>query len=37
VENTLLFFLVIGTSGVALGLAFFGMYCLNKDADQGDR
>jgi hypothetical protein len=37
VENVLIFCLVVGTSGVALAIAFAGMHWLNKDADQGDR
>ena len=36
-ENIALFFLVLGTSGVFLGLALFGVFYLNKSADKGDR
>jgi hypothetical protein len=36
-ENFALFFLVVGTSGVFLALALFGVFYLNKTADRDDR
>ena len=35
--NIALFFLVLGTSGVSLGLALYGIFYLNRTADKGDR
>jgi hypothetical protein len=35
--NTAVILMVIAVVAVVLGLAFGGMYCLNKDVDQNAR
>jgi len=36
-SNTAVVLMVIAVVAVVLGLAFVGMYCLNKDVDQSAR